>query len=110
MAWRAAVGQTAIAVCAQGEGLDEVPLGSQAAGDDEGHAVRSVAPSRCLRARARAGMVGTEMLLLEDLGGGAGPAAAAVEDEVVHADLEGEVDVVLDVLCGELEADRGRPP
>ena len=59
--------------------------------------------SRCRLARATATTVGTE-ILLEDRGRGPGSSAASIENDVIRAGLESEVDVVLDVLCRYFEA------
>src|SRR5690606_33889865 len=42
----------------------------------------------------------------EDQRSGSGPTAAAIDNDVVRGGIEGEGDVVFDVLGGELEADR----
>ena len=56
------------AVGAQRQRLDEVGRGAQAAGDDQRDVAGGRARSRWRRARASAGMVGTEMLSLKMFG------------------------------------------
>ena len=93
------------------EGLGEIRGRAQAAGDDQGD-IFSVG---LVQMPARPGQCGNcrdRNIDAEDQRGGAGPAAASVEDDVVAADIERGVDVLLDVLGRELEADgnaaRGR--
>ena len=67
---------------------------------------RAPARSRCRRARASAAIVGHADRVAEDRRSGAGAAAAAVEDDVVDAEVQGGVEVGLDVLGRHLDPDR----
>ena len=92
-------------VRAQRQRLDEVGRCAQAAGDDQGHVGAAEAVEVAPGAGQR-GDGGHRDVVAEDGGRGAGAAAAAVQDDVVDPDLECRVDVLLDVLCRELVADR----
>ena len=67
---------------------------------------RRLRRSRWLRARASAGIVGTEMLSRNKSGAAPVASAATVENDVVDADFQRGVDIVLDVLRRQLHADR----
>lgn len=89
----------------EGERFDEVGGGAQTAGGDQSHS----AGGRSVEVAAGAGDGGNGRegnVSAEDGGGGAGAPAATVEDDVVGAGLEGEIDILFDVLSGEFEPDR----
>ena len=92
-------------VGAERERLGEVGVGSQTTGDHEG----DVAATTGVEVAAGPGERRDRRhrdVVAEDDRRGAGPTTAAVEDDVVDADPQRRVDVVLDVLGGELGPDR----
>ncbi len=88
---------------AQSERLYEIALGSKPARDHQCHfraLEHEVTPGAGQRHHRR-----DRNVVFEDVGRGPGCATAAVDNDVVDPNLEGEVDVGFDVLRAHLEAD-----
>ncbi len=78
---------------------------AQAARHDQGHIARAVTVEKRSRTRQRRD-AGDRDVVAEDGGCGAGPAAAAIQDDVVRRRVERELQIVLDAIGAELEPDR----
>ena len=104
IAWIAELA-TATASAPEGQRLGEVRRVAQPAGDHQGD-VAAPAPVEVAPGPGQRRDGGHRDVVAEEQRRRAGAAAAAVEDHVVDADVERGVEVVLDVLGRQLEADR----
>ena len=96
---------TAIASAPRASALTKSAGDSEAAGDHEGDLVPSDLVEMSARARKR-GERGHRDVVAEDQWRRTGATRPAVEDDVVGTGLERKVDIVLDVLRRQLEANR----